>query len=91
MSPSNHEDMAWRCEEDAEPITREIQAAGVTVENQAAAVRSHDLATAQKIIDRHPIMHGLGMAVEDVASARVRWLAILPTPFAAKRGGLLAA
>jgi hypothetical protein len=34
MSPSNYEDMAWRCEED----TREILAAGSTVENQATGV-----------------------------------------------------
>jgi hypothetical protein len=34
------------------------------VENQAAAMRSRGLTTAQKIIDRHPIMHGFGMAVE---------------------------
>jgi hypothetical protein len=42
MSPSNHEDMARRCEEDAEHITRAILAAGVTVENQAAQSRSDD-------------------------------------------------
>jgi hypothetical protein len=64
---SFHEDMAWRCADDAKRITRAILAGGVTVENQAAAMRRRDLDTAHKIISRHPIMHGVGMPVEDVA------------------------
>jgi hypothetical protein len=62
-----HEVTARRCAEDAERITREILATGVTVENQATAMRRRDLEAAQKIIDRHVIMHGVGMPAENVA------------------------
>jgi hypothetical protein len=65
-----HEDMARRCAEDAERCKRGIEAAAVTVEHQADAMRRRDLTTAQKIIDRHPIMHGVEMALEDVGTAR---------------------
>ena len=66
-----HKDMARCCAEDSERITRGILATGVTVENQATAMRRRDLETAHRIIDRHPIMHGICMPVEDVAQARV--------------------
>jgi hypothetical protein len=86
-----HKDMARRCAEDAERITRGILTAGVTVENQASAARRRDLDTAQKIIDRHPIMHGVGMPVEDVAQARVAMAGDIADALAAERGGLPAA
>jgi hypothetical protein len=57
----HHMDMVQRYARDVRTITREVLATGVTVENQ---VRRRDLDTAQKIIDRHPIMHGTGMAVD---------------------------
>jgi hypothetical protein len=88
---AHHADMAWRCAEDVESITRAILASGVTVENQAAAIRSRDLVTAQRIIDRHPIMHGIGMPVEDVAPARMEMAGDIADALAAERGVLPAA
>jgi hypothetical protein len=85
-----HQDMARRCAEDAESITRGIGAAGLTVEDQATVVRSRDMATAQRILDRHPIMHGTGMPVEDVAQARVAMASDIAHALAAERGGLTA-
>jgi hypothetical protein len=82
------ETLARRCAEDAERITRASLASGVTVENQASAVRRRDLDTAQKIIDRHPIMHGVGMPVEDAAQARMVAAQDIADALAAERGGL---
>ncbi len=71
-------------------LDHEILAAAVTVENQAAAMRRHDLETAQRIINQHPIMHGIGMPVEDVAQARVAiWHEISPTPSPPNGWGVL--
>jgi hypothetical protein len=81
-----HQDMARRCAEDAGSITRGIVAAGLTVENQATVVRSRDMATAQRIIDRHPIMHGLGMALEEVGTARLAMARDIADALAAERG-----
>jgi hypothetical protein len=80
--------MARRCAEDAESITRGVVAAGLTVEDQARVVRSRDMATAQRIFDRHPIMHGVGMAVDDVAQARVVMAGDIAHAPAAERGAL---
>jgi hypothetical protein len=86
-----HGDMAKRCAADAASIKRAIQAAGVRVQNQAEAMRRLDLATAQKIIDRHPIMHGVGMPAEEVAPARVAMAGDIADALAAERGGLTTA
>jgi hypothetical protein len=72
--------MARRSAEDVENITNAILASGVTVEHQADALRRHDLEAALKIIERHPIMHGVGMRVEDVGRPGLQWRATLPTP-----------
>jgi hypothetical protein len=82
-----HQDIARRCEDDAELITREIEAAGLDVANQASAVRCRDLATAQRIIERHVIMHGMGMSVEDVGAARGAMARDISDALAAERGG----
>jgi hypothetical protein len=82
-----HADMASRCAEDAECMTREIIASGVMPEHQATVIRSRDLVTAQRIIDRHPIMHGVGMPVEEVAPARVAMASDIADALAAERGG----
>jgi hypothetical protein len=42
--------------------------------------------TAQRIIDRHPIMHGVGIPVEDVAPARVAMASDIADALAAERG-----
>jgi hypothetical protein len=52
----------------ADDIKRMSGAACGAVENKD--LRRHDTEAAQRIIDRHPIMHGIGMAVEDMAVAR---------------------
>jgi hypothetical protein len=80
--------MAGRCAEDAEDITRTIVADGGTVEHQADAVRRHDLETAQRIIERHPIMHGIGMPLDQVAQARVAMARDIADALAAERGGM---
>jgi hypothetical protein len=86
-----HEDMARWYVGETERIKRKVGASGVTVENQVAAMRRRDLATAQKIIDRHPIMHGVGMPVEEVAQARVAMVSDIADALAAERGGLTVA
>jgi hypothetical protein len=72
-------------------MTREILASGVTPEHQATVIRGRDLVTAQRIIDRHPIMHGIGMSVEEVAQARVAPASDIADALAAERGGPSAA
>jgi hypothetical protein len=76
----HHEDMARRCLADVEDIKHQIGGAGLTVENQATALRQRDLTTALNIVERHPIMHGIGMAVDAVAAARVAMRGTSPTP-----------
>jgi hypothetical protein len=82
-----HEVTARRCAEDAERITREILATGVMVENQATAMGRRDLEAAQKIIDRHPIMHGVGMPADDVPAARMAVARDIADALLAARGG----
>jgi hypothetical protein len=82
-----HLDMAQRCAQDAEDITRAIVADGVSVEHQADAVRQHDMEAAQRIIDRHPIMHGIGMAADDVPAARMAMARDIADALLAARGG----
>jgi hypothetical protein len=48
-----HAEMARLCEEQIEDIKRQLTASGVTVENQARAVRSRDVETAQRIVAAH--------------------------------------
>jgi len=45
--------MARRCLEDAQDIRHQIDAGGVTPEQQADMLRQRDVATAQAIIDKH--------------------------------------
>jgi hypothetical protein len=84
----HHRDMARHCAEDAEQTKGWIEAAGVTVENQDQAVRSRDMEVAHRIIDRHPIMHGAGMATEAVAAARVAMARDIADAIHEARGGL---
>ena len=82
-----HEVAARRCAEAAERITREILATGETVENQVDAARLRDLETALKIIERHPIMHGVELPVDQVGRARVAMARDIADALAAERGG----
>jgi hypothetical protein len=50
-------------------------------------MRRRDLEAAQNIIDRHPIMHGIVMPVEDVAQARVAMAREIADALAAERVG----
>jgi hypothetical protein len=84
-----HQDRERRCSDDAEDIRRKISGAGVTVEDQDLAVRQRDLTTAQAIIDRHQIMHGI--PVEDVLAAREAMARDNASALLAARGGLLSA
>jgi hypothetical protein len=79
--------MARQCLADVEDIKHQIVSAGVTVENQAGAVRRRDLEIALRIIERHPIMHGIGMAIDAVAAARVAMARDIADALAAARGG----
>lgn len=83
---SYHEDMAGRCAEDAELMTSGIVASGVTVEDQGEAMRRRDLEAAYRIIDRHPIMHGIGLAAEEVGQARSAMACDIADALAAERG-----
>jgi hypothetical protein len=53
------------CAQGARPAVSGWRAV-VTVENQATVMRPRDFEAARKIINRHPIMLGVGMPVEDV-------------------------
>jgi hypothetical protein len=57
----HHFAMAQRCEEDAKDITTAILADSTTVDHQAEIARRQDLEVAQRIIDGHVIMQGVGM------------------------------
>jgi hypothetical protein len=82
----HHTDMVHWCAEDADRITRMILAAGSTVEDQATDMRRRDLEKAHRIIDRHPVMQGMGMLLEDVAQARVEMARDIADALAAERG-----
>jgi hypothetical protein len=86
VSGELHLEAARRCAEDAENITNAILASGVTVENQADAVRRHDMEIAQRIIDRHVIMHGLAMPADDVPAARMAMARDIADALKAARG-----
>jgi hypothetical protein len=83
----HHQDMARRCLADLDDIRGNILAASVTVEHQADAVRRRDLEVAHRIIDRHPIMHGVGMPSDDVPAARTAMARDIADAFAEARGG----
>jgi hypothetical protein len=85
-----HEDMARRLAEDAAAITRAIEAAGVTVDNQADAIRRRDLEIARRIIDRRPIMHGHAMPAEEVGEARQAMTRDIADAIEAARAGTAA-
>jgi hypothetical protein len=84
----HHFDMAQRCEEDAEDITNAILANSVTAEHQAEIVRRRDLEIAQRIIDRHVIMHGVGMAADKVPAARMAMARDIANALQVARGGV---
>ncbi len=86
-----HQDMAGRCLADIEYFKRQFAAAGATFENQATEMRRRDLETAHRIVERHPIMQGIGMRLDDVAQARVAMARDIADALAAERGGLPAA
>jgi hypothetical protein len=48
-----HAQMARLCEESIEDIKQQLVAGGVTPENQARAIRSRDVETAQRIVAAH--------------------------------------
>jgi hypothetical protein len=50
---AHHEQMHRRCLEDIEDIMRQLAASGVTVQNQARAIRSRDVETAQRVVAAH--------------------------------------
>jgi hypothetical protein len=83
-----HEVTARRRAEDAERITREILATGVTVENQTTAMGRRDLETAQGIIDRHVIMHGMGIHADNVPAARTAMARDIADALQAARGAI---
>ena len=62
----HHRDMARRCLTDVDDVKHQIAAAGATVEHQADAMRRHDMTIAHRIIDRHVIMHGVGIPAENL-------------------------
>jgi hypothetical protein len=82
-----HLDMARRCTEDVERSRRAILAASVTIEHQADVVRQRDMETAQRIIDRHAIMHGMGMSADDVPAARMAMARDIADALRTARGG----
>jgi hypothetical protein len=101
-----HQDMDRRCSDDAEDIKRMITGASVTAEDRELALRQRDLVTAQAIIDRHQIMHGIlastqaiidrhqttrGIPAEDVLAAREAMVQDIASALFAARGGLLSA
>jgi hypothetical protein len=84
-----HEDMCRRCSDDAEDMRRKITGDGVTVEDQELTLHERDLATAQAIIDRHQIMHGIPVA--DGPAARDATVRDIASALLAARRGLLSA
>jgi hypothetical protein len=50
-------------------------------------MRRHDMEAAQRIIDRHVIMHGIGMA-DDVPAARIAMARDIADALQAARGGM---
>lgn len=83
-------EMAVRVGQTVERIKLAIEAAGVTVDNQAEAVRRRDLEIAMRIIDKHPIMHGRGMPAEEVGQARLDMAGDIADAFEAVREGAAA-
>jgi hypothetical protein len=83
----HHQDMARRCLADIDDIRGHLFAVGATVEHQNTAMRRHDMEAAQRIIDRHPIMHGIGMASDDVPAARSAMARDIADALQTARGG----
>jgi hypothetical protein len=83
----HHQDMAQRCLSDVEDIRGHIFAVGLTVEHQADAVWQHDMETAQRIIDRHVIMLGMGIHADNVPAARTAIARDIADALLAARGG----
>jgi hypothetical protein len=65
----------------------EVKLLAVTVENRADAVRRRDLDTAQRIIHRRPIMHGIGMPADEVPAARTAMARDIADAVPETRGG----
>jgi hypothetical protein len=51
-------------------------------------VRRHDLETAQRIIDRRVIMHGVGMPSDDVPAALIAMARDIAEALQTARGGM---
>jgi hypothetical protein len=82
----HHQDLARRCLADIDDIRGHLFAVGATVEHQADAVRRHDPETAQGIIDRHVIMHGVGIHADNVPAARTAMARDIADALQAARG-----
>lgn len=83
----HNEDMARRCLADVDDIKHEILASGDMIEHQADTMRRRDMEAAQRIIDRHVIMHGVGLPADDVPAARVAIARDIADALAAERSG----
>ncbi len=81
-----HLDMAQRCAADAEESGRAILANAATVRHQADAVRRHDMEAAQRIINRHPVMQGVGLPPEEIPAARAAMVHDIADALQAARG-----
>jgi hypothetical protein len=83
----HHRDMVRRCLADVEDITHKIVGAENMVENQTKTLRQLDLTLAMQIVERHHIMLGMGMILEDAAAARVAMARDIANALQAARGG----
>jgi hypothetical protein len=84
---THHQDMARRCLADIEDIRAHLFAVDATVEHQDLVMRGHDMETAQGIIDRHVIMHGVGIHADNVPAARTAMARDIADALQAARGG----
>jgi hypothetical protein len=83
----HHQDMAQRCLADIEDIRAHLFAVDATVEHQDLVMRQHDIEAAQRIIDRHVIMHGMGIHADNVPAARTAMARDIADALQAARGG----
>jgi hypothetical protein len=84
----HHQDSARRCLADVEDIRAHLFAVDATVEHQDLVMRGHDMETAQGIIDRHVIMHGVGIHADNVPAARAAMARDIADALLAARGGM---
>jgi hypothetical protein len=84
---NHHQDMVLHCLADVEDIKQKIVGADDTVENQARTLRQFDLTVALSIIERHNIMLGIGMPLQDAVAARMAMAREIADALQAARGG----